>query len=134
MREVIVEVPDNYAFDQEAVSVKGNLTRCKNCIYGRPYTNGIMCDRDLFIVPEDHYCSMAKPRIYEKKDFIVRRSITMIDGKPHVETYSEQPLIRCRDCKYYILDDGGQMACDYDELLRYPEDFYCGNAVRRDET
>lgn len=34
----------------------------------------------------------------EKKDFIVKRTITMIDGKPHVETYSEEELIRCEDC------------------------------------
>ena len=39
-----------------------------------------------------------------KKDFIVRRSITTIEGKPHVETYSEQELVRCKDCKYN--DDG----------------------------
>ena len=38
-----------------------------------------------------------------KKDFIVRRSITMIDGKPHVETYSEQELVRCKDCVYGMM-------------------------------
>ena len=128
MREVIVEVPNNYAFDQEAVSVKGNLTRCKNCIYGRPHTNGIMCDRDYFVGPEEHYCSMAKPRMYEKKDFIVRRSITMIDGKPHVETYSEQPLIRCKDCKHY----GEQWkTCEEFDYCQVPEDFYCASAEER---
>lgn len=36
-----------------------------------------------------------------KKDFIVRRSITMVEGKPHVITYSEQELIRCKDCKHF---------------------------------
>lgn len=36
-----------------------------------------------------------------KKDFIVRRSITMIEGKPHVETYSEQELVRCKGCKHW---------------------------------
>lgn len=35
-----------------------------------------------------------------KKDFIVRRSITMVEGKPHVETYSEQELVRCKDCRH----------------------------------
>ena len=35
-----------------------------------------------------------------KKDFIVRRSITMVEGKPPVETYSEQVLVRCKDCKH----------------------------------
>ena len=35
-----------------------------------------------------------------KKDFIVRRSITLVEGKPHVETYSEQELVRCKDCKH----------------------------------
>ena len=36
-----------------------------------------------------------------KKDFIVRRSITMIEGKPHVETYSETELVQCNNCKHY---------------------------------
>jgi hypothetical protein len=35
-----------------------------------------------------------------KKDFIVRRSITMVEGKPFVETYSEQELVRCKDCVF----------------------------------
>ena len=35
-----------------------------------------------------------------KKDFIVRRSITTIEGKPHVETYSEQELDRCKNCRH----------------------------------
>lgn len=52
----------------------------------------------------------------------------------HMKHYGEyKELIRCRDCKYYILDDKGQMACDFDELLRWPEDYYCASAERRDE-
>jgi len=52
----------------------------------------------------------------------------------HMKHYGEyQELIRCRDCKYYILDDRGHMACDYDERIRYPEDYYCASAERRDE-
>ena len=39
-----------------------------------------------------------------KKDFIVRRSITEIEGKPHVETYSESELIKCKDCKNGSMD------------------------------
>lgn len=39
-----------------------------------------------------------------KKDFIVRRSITMIDGKPHVETYWEKELVRCEDCALRFTD------------------------------
>lgn len=35
-----------------------------------------------------------------EKDFIVRRSITVVEGKPHVEIYSEQELVRYKDCKY----------------------------------
>ena len=110
MREVIVEVPDNYTFNQEAVSVKGNLTRCKNCTYGRPHPNGIMCDRDYFVGPDEHYCSIAKPK--------------------KVETISEQPLIRCKDCKHY---NERWKVCEEFYYQQFPEDFYCGNAERRDE-
>ena len=35
-----------------------------------------------------------------KRDFIVRRSIYLIENKPHVESYSEQELIRCKDCAH----------------------------------
>ena len=40
-----------------------------------------------------------------KKDFIVRRSIYEIEGKPHIETYSEQELVRCGNCKYFSICD-----------------------------
>lgn len=33
-----------------------------------------------------------------KKDFIVTRSIEMIEGKIHVETISERELVHCKDC------------------------------------
>lgn len=33
-----------------------------------------------------------------KKDFVVTRSITEIEGKPHVETISEAELVRCKCC------------------------------------
>lgn len=46
-----------------------------------------------------------------KKDFIVRRSITMIEGKPHVETYSEQELVRCKDCNYGVKSSDDFMLC-----------------------
>lgn len=49
-----------------------------------------------------------------KKDFIVRRSITIVEGKPHVETYSEEPLVRCKDCRYWL------------PMNRFHEDFHPG--------
>ena len=39
-----------------------------------------------------------------KKDFIVRRSIIEIEGKPHIETYSESELVKCKDCKHGGID------------------------------
>lgn len=51
----------------------------------------------------------------------------------HMKHYGEyKELIRCRDCKYYISCNRGYMVCDYDEWIRCPEDFYCGNAERKD--
>ena len=63
-----------------------------------------------------------------KKDFIVRRTITMIDGKPHVETYSEQELIRCENCKHGT-EYGNGTKCEFDGY-EYPDDFYCGYGER----
>ena len=72
-----------------------------------------------------------------KKDFIVRRSITMIDGKPHVETYSEQELVRCKDCKYgqYEEWDNGECVdktvyCDGYGI--HKPDWFCADGERRD--
>ena len=45
----------------------------------------------------------------------------------------EKELIRCKNCKYYILNNRDHMVCDYDKQIRYPEDFYCGNAERKNE-
>ena len=74
-----------------------------------------------------------------KKDFIVRRSITMIDGKPHVETYSEQELVRCKDCKYAHKTYNGD--CKYCDMFTdddwNPIEFYrsgewfCADGERR---
>jgi len=57
-----------------------------------------------------------------KKDFIVRRSITTVEGKPHVETYSEQELVRCKDC---ISWTAGR--CGAFDIAMGPEDF-CSKA------
>ena len=69
-----------------------------------------------------------------KKDFIVRRSITMVEGKPHVETYSEQDLVRCKDCKYAEvlkwLDDA--IVCKKHNYTGVrPEEFFCADGERR---
>ena len=69
-----------------------------------------------------------------KKDFIVRRSIIMVEGKPFVETYSEQELIRCKDCKNRF--DG----CCYNRKsdrtnfgVFVADDWFCGDGERRDD-
>lgn len=62
-----------------------------------------------------------------KKDFIVCRSITMLEGKPYVNNYSEQELIRCKDCKHYR---GDKMLCP--SALRIPNpDWFCADGERR---
>lgn len=74
-----------------------------------------------------------------KRDFIVRRSITMIDGKPHVETYSEQELIRCKDCRFLIdnygfMNDGycANMRDKYDVKFKPDKDFFCADGERKE--
>ena len=69
-----------------------------------------------------------------KKDFIVRRSITMIEGKPHVETYSESELVRCKDCRFHNnpeerASETCWMPCD-----EYKTDgnWFCGWGKRKD--
>lgn len=59
-----------------------------------------------------------------KKDFIVRRSITMIEGRPHVETFSERPLIRCQDCKHY---DCRTRTCLKLHIDNIESDFFCAD-------
>lgn len=66
-----------------------------------------------------------------KKDFIVRRSITVIEGKPHVETYSEQELVRCKDCKNH-----GTMDCPMCEEGNYifhtADNWFCADGERKE--
>jgi len=84
-----------------------------------------------------------------KKDFIVRRSITMVEGKPHVETYSEQELVHCKDCKHRPKEpnletfengfdiefpEGSKCPCQCEYYSWYPEDdWYCANGERQDK-
>ena len=76
------------------------------------------------------------------KEFIVRRSITMIGDTPHVETFSEQQFIRCRDCKHAVLtyDDevkyckfwqGDEDGTYSGDPLYLDGDFYCAAAEER---
>lgn len=70
-----------------------------------------------------------------KKDFIVRRSITMVEGKPHVETYSEQELIRCKDCihyRYYGLSKETISECTIDHTENPDGDWFCADGERRE--
>lgn len=66
-----------------------------------------------------------------KKDFIVRRSITMIEGKPHVETYSESELIRCKDCRFYkdVSQTTKWIPCI--EIIPEPN-WYCADGERKE--
>lgn len=68
-----------------------------------------------------------------KKDFIVRRSITMIEGKPHVETYSEQELIRCKNCKHWETESALFGKCELWHLCGvYGEDWFCADGERKE--
>ena len=74
-----------------------------------------------------------------KKDFIVRRSIIIIEGKPHVETYSEQELIRCKNCKYCVKEPNGELYCDILAVEYEPfgskkvtADWFCADGKRRE--
>ena len=70
-----------------------------------------------------------------KKDFIVRRSITMVEGKPHVETYSEQELVRCENCKHgFRLDDTNYIICNKpfaSNRETHTADWFCADGDRR---
>ena len=68
-----------------------------------------------------------------KKDFIVRRTITEVEGKQHVETYSEQELIRCKNCRHRDPEDNkcdcGGMPWNI-QILPVPDDWFCPNGER----
>ena len=63
-----------------------------------------------------------------KRDFVVRRSITMVEGKPHVETYSEHELVRCKDCKKH-----GDYDCHITSLTSQTtlDDWFCADGERK---
>ena len=70
-----------------------------------------------------------------KKDFIVHRTIIDIEGKPYVSTYSEEELIRCKDCKKHRKED-----CKVEHHDFYPDgevysfipddDWFCADAKK----
>lgn len=62
-----------------------------------------------------------------KKDFIVRRTITEVEGKPVVTTYSEEELVRCGDCEWW---DKREYECKNDDVLRRIKDCGCGSTFR----
>ena len=70
-----------------------------------------------------------------KKDFIVRRSITMVEGKPLVETYSEQELVRCKDCKHgFTLTDSAFVTCGcrFHDGQKHEADWFCADGERKE--
>lgn len=69
-----------------------------------------------------------------KKDFIVRRSITMIEGKPFVETYSEQELVRCKDCIhycYYGLTEDTVSECTIGHCENPDKEWFCADGEQK---
>ena len=62
-----------------------------------------------------------------KKDFIVRRSITMVEGKPFVETYSEQELIRCKDCKHYDVGENSRLGTCLENGVCSTTEWFCAD-------
>jgi len=74
-----------------------------------------------------------------KKDFIVRRSITIVEGKPLVETYSEQELVRCNNCKHRGNSEKCFLAAISKEndfplfILDNRGNWFCADGVKRDE-
>ena len=64
----------------------------------------------------------------------------MIEGKPHVETYSEQELVRCKDCKHIGDSLNCHVALIADLLkdarvftYKVTDDWFCADGVKRDE-
>ena len=69
-----------------------------------------------------------------KKDFVVTRSISVLEGKPHVETISETELVRCKDCKHRDPEDF-KCDCGHDihwELPR-PDNWFCADGEKEGE-
>ena len=65
-----------------------------------------------------------------KKDFIVRRTVTELEGKPHVEVYSEEELTRCKDCtyyRYYGLDHEIVSECVIGHCENPDKDWFCAD-------
>lgn len=68
-----------------------------------------------------------------KKDFIVRRTITYVEGRPVVTTYSEEELTRCKDCEHGESNDLGEVICQLrvgPDAFR-PENWFCADGIRR---
>lgn len=58
----------------------------------------------------------------------------MIEGKPHVETYSEQELIRCKDCAYWQDNNDGypHSDCKWKEDETPDPDDFCSAGERKE--
>ena len=69
----------------------------------------------------------------KKKEFIVKRTVTEIEGRPHVQTYSEIELIRCKNCRHRDPEDNkcdsGGMPWDT-QVLPVPDDWFCPKGER----
>ena len=109
------------------------VVRCKDC----KKRNTWECWQYFFgrmKLPDDYYCADGESNGVEqgKKDFIVTRSITDVEGKPHVETISERELIKCKDCIYYT--DYQCWNVPKNEPPRPKEEtFFCADGRRKGE-
>ena len=74
-----------------------------------------------------------------KKDIIVTRSITTLEGKPHIETISEQELVHCKECRYAFYREGlvleGHVFCTKPGTERgqavKPDDWFCADGEKQ---
>ena len=66
----------------------------------------------------------------EKKEFIVMRKITIVDGRRHVTSYTEKELIRCSDCANYYKGH-----CHSENTIWWERDpdWFCAEGERKEE-
>lgn len=82
---------------------------------------------------------------YHMKDYVLNQIITDIENQPTVDAV---PVVRCKDCKYWLphsqfgFDEDNEEYHDYCELLVPDDDYYaitrnaddfCSRAERKEE-
>lgn len=59
------------------------------------------------------------------KDFVVRRAIKEENGHESVTIYSEEELVRCRECKF-------RHCCEIVDGFRKSDQWYCADGEKAD--